>query len=86
MKNGERTCAFWSQNNFKVRLLSSVRKTPNGCKQSVALEDDMGMCHCWATSDGLCVNIITDNEYPESTAYNLIGEVIMDFVNTFDNE
>ena len=46
----------------------------------------MGMCHCWATSDGLCVNIITDNEYPESTAYNLIGEVIMDFVNTFDSQ
>ena len=62
------------------------RKTPNGCKQSVSLEDDMGMCHCWVTSDGLCVNVITDNEYPESSAYNLVGQIIMDFLETFDSQ
>lgn len=43
----------------------------------------MAMCHCWVTSDGLSVAVITDNEYPEQSAYNLIGQLVLDFMESF---
>ena len=81
-KNGKRACSFLCKNNFKVIYLN-VRKTPNGQKQSVVLEDEVGMCHCWVTSEGLGVAVITDMDYPEQSAYNMIGELVLDFMETF---
>ena len=42
------------------------------------------MCHCWVTSEGLSICVITDMEYPEQSAYNLMGEIVLDFMNTFE--
>ena len=42
------------------------------------------MCYCWTTSDNLSVAVVTDAEYPEGSAYNLIGQVILDFMQTFE--
>ncbi len=81
-KNGKRACSILCKNNFKVIYLN-VRKTPNGQKQSVVLEDEVGMCHCWVTSEGLGVAVITDMDYPEQSAYNMIGELVLDFMETF---
>ena len=53
-------------------------------KQSITLEDGIGMCYCWTTSDNLSVAVVTDAEYPEGSAYNLIGQVILDFMQTFE--
>ena len=41
------------------------------------------MCHCWVTSEGLGVAVITDMDYPEQSAYNMIGELVLDFMETF---
>ena len=53
-------------------------------KQSITLEDNLGMCFCWTTSDNLSVAVVTDPTYPEGSAYNLIGQVILDFMQTFE--
>ena len=63
-KNGSGISFVLRKNDFKVTSLY-VRKTPNGSKQSVTLEDDVGKCHCWVTSEGLSVSVVTDMDYPE---------------------
>ena len=69
---------------FSARLIA--QETELGKKQSVVLENKIGNCHCWTTSDGLSVTVITDMEYPEESAFNMIGQIIIDFMNTFEDD
>ena len=69
---------------FNSRLIS--QDTEAGVKQSVTLEGDIGVCHCWTTSDGVSVTAITDVEYPESSAFYMLGQIILDFMSTFEND
>lgn len=55
-------------------------------KTSVKLENDIGVCHCWTTSEGISVTAITDLEYPEASAFNMLGQIIIDFMETFEND
>ena len=55
-------------------------------RQSVTLEGNVGVCHCWTTSTGISITVITDVEYPEDSAFNLIGQVIIDFMSTFEDD
>ena len=69
---------------FNSRL--AAQNTELGMKQSVQLENEVGVCHTWTTSDSLSVTTITDLEYPESSAYNMLGQIIIDFMSTFEND
>ena len=69
---------------FNARLIS--RDCELGMRQSVVLEGEVGTCHWWTTSDGLSVTAITDTKYPEESAYNMIGQIIIDFLETFEKD
>ena len=81
---------FYQRKTAKEHILFNARyiaqKTELGMKQSVTLENNVGVGHCWTTSDGLSVWVITDLEYPESSAFNMIGQIIIDFLETFEND
>lgn len=55
-------------------------------RQSLKLENDVGVCHCWTTADGISVTAITDMEYPEESIFNMLGQIIIDFMETFEND
>ena len=63
--------------NFNSRLISG--RVDPGNKASTSLEQDIGVCHCWTTQDGISATCITDNEYPEKAAYILLNNIILDF-------
>ena len=63
--------------NFNSRTIAS--RIPPGNKASVSLENNVGMCFCWTTKDGISATAITDNEYPEKAAFILLNNLIMDF-------
>lgn len=67
--------------NFNSRTIAG--RIPPGNKCSVSLENNVGVCHCWTTKDGLSCTVITDNEYPEKAAFILINNILMDFRETF---
>ena len=69
---------------FSSRLIA--QDTELGMKQGVKLDGDVGMCYCWTTSEGLSVTTITDMEYPESSAFNMLGQIIIDFMSTFEED
>lgn len=69
---------------FSSRLIA--QDTELGMKQSVKLENDIGVCYCWTTSEGLSVSTITDLEYPEDSAFNMLGQIIIDFMATFEED
>ena len=66
-------------------------RIPPGSKAGVALEEEIGICYCWTTQDGLSckdtVNtigtVITDKEYPEKAAFILINNVLLEFRDLF---
>ena len=66
--------------NFNARTIAE-RITP-GNKATVSLENNIGVCYCWTTKDGLSATVITDNEYPERAAFILLNNIIMDFKET----
>ena len=63
--------------NFNSRTIAS--RIPPGNKASVSLENNVGVCYCWTTKDGLSATAITDNDYPEKAAFILLNNLIMDF-------
>lgn len=67
--------------NFNSRTIAS--RIPPGNKASVSLENNVGVCYCWTTKDGLSATAITDNEYPERAAFILLNNLLMDFRETF---
>ena len=64
---------------FNSRLIAG--RTPPGCKQSISLENDVGICYCWTTADGISATVVCDNEYPEKAAFILLSKLMMDFRN-----
>ncbi len=69
---------------FSSRLI--CKDTELGMKQSITLEDGVGVCHWWTTSEGLSVTTITSPGYPEASAYNMLGQIIIDFMAVFEND
>ena len=67
--------------NFNTRLISG--RIPPGNMASTSLEQDMGVCHCFCTHDGISATAVTDNEYPERAAYILLNSLILDFRDYF---
>ena len=67
--------------HFNSRTISG--RIPPGNKASVSLENDVGICYCWTTKDGLSATAITDNQYPEKAAFILLNNLLMDFRETF---
>ena len=67
--------------NFNSRTIAS--RIPPGNKASVNLENNVGVCYCYTTKDGLTATAITDNEYPEKAAFILLNNLLMDFRETF---
>lgn len=67
--------------NFNARTIAE--RIPPGNKASVSLENNIGVCYCWTTKDGLSATAIADNEYPERAAFILLNNLIMDFRETF---
>lgn len=63
--------------NFNSRLIAT--RTPPGNQQSIQLEQGIGFCHTWTTTDLISVTAMTDPEYPEKAAFLLINKVIMEF-------
>ena len=69
--------------NFNARTIAE--RIPPGNKASVSLENNVGICYCWTTKDGLTATCITDAEYPERAAFILLNNIVMDFRETFAN-
>jgi synaptobrevin family protein YKT6 len=70
--------------NFNSRTIAS--RIPPGNKASVALENNVGVCYCWTTKDGISATAMTDNDYPEKAAFIMLNNLIMDFRETFAND
>ncbi len=70
--------------NFNTRTIAS--RIPPGNKASVSLENNVGVCYCWTTKDGLSATAMTDNEYPEKAAFILLNNLLMDFRETFASD
>ena len=67
--------------NFNAQTIAG--RIPKGNKASITLENDVGQCHCWVTKDGIAATAMTDNEYPERSAYTMLNKLIMDFRDEF---
>ena len=65
---------------FNTRLIAG--RTPPGTKQSISLED-VGVCHCWTTTDGITATVVSDNEYPDKAAFIMMNKVLMEFREQF---
>ena len=61
---------------FNSRLVST--KTPPSTKQEIFLED-IGVCYCWTTADGISATAICDKEYPERAAFVMLNKLMMEF-------
>ena len=59
--------------NFNARTIAE--RIPPGNKASVTLENNVGICYCWTTKDGLTATAITDSEYPERAAFILLNNI-----------
>lgn len=66
---------------FNTRLISG-RCAP-GTKASISLEQDLGMCYCWTTTDGISATVCCDNEYPERAAFIMLNKLMMEFREQF---
>ena len=67
--------------NFNSRTIAG--RISKGNKASIALENNVGKCHCYVTLDGIAATAMTDNEYDERAAYTLLNKLIMEFRDTF---
>ena len=70
--------------NFNACTIAG--RIPLGNKASITLENDVGVCHCWVTQDGIAATAMTDNEYPERAAYTLLNKLIMEFRDAFEKQ
>ncbi|MES1914884.1 MAG: hypothetical protein MHM6MM_006911 [Cercozoa sp. M6MM] len=57
-----------------------VERTALGSRTSVRMQDDMPfVCHCRVRADSLAACVITDTEYHEMAAHNLLNLILKDF-------
>ena len=67
--------------NFNSRLVSG--RIPPGNKSSLSLEQNIGKCYCYTSTDGISATAICDNEYPEKSAFIMLNTLILDFRDYF---
>uniref|UniRef100_A0A0G4H257 V-SNARE coiled-coil homology domain-containing protein n=1 Tax=Chromera velia CCMP2878 TaxID=1169474 RepID=A0A0G4H257_9ALVE len=66
---------------FHSRLIAS--RTPVGKRQSIAFENNLGMCHAYTHPCGLTACVLSDAEYPMRVAFTLISELLRVFQEKF---
>jgi synaptobrevin family protein YKT6 len=50
-----------------------------GSRQSVAMEQEVGICHVYVAPNGLAFALLSDKEYPMRVAFSMIAEVARTF-------
>jgi synaptobrevin family protein YKT6 len=50
-----------------------------GSRQSVAMEQEIGLCHVYVAPNGLAFALLSDTEYPMRVAFSMIAEVARTF-------
>ena len=63
--------------NFNARLVSG-RIPPNN-RSVINLEQNAAKCYCYCTTDGISAVAITDNDYPENSAYIMLNSLVIEF-------
>jgi synaptobrevin family protein YKT6 len=62
---------------FHSRVI--VGRTAKGQRQSVAVEQNVGKCHCYVNANGLAGAVLADAEYPLRVAFTLLNEAMRQF-------
>lgn len=62
---------------FHSRVI--VGRTAKGQRQSVAVEQNVGKCHCYVNANGLAGAVLADSEYPMRVAFSLLNEAMRQF-------
>ena len=70
--------------NFNSRLVSG--RIPPGNRSVVALENNAAKCYCYCTNDGISATAITDNDYPEQSAYIMLNSLVMEFRDNYASD
>ncbi|CAF1301994.1 unnamed protein product [Rotaria sordida] len=79
---------YFQRHHIRQILVFSARtvteRTALGVRQSVTFDEHLnGMVHVFVRPDGLASVTISDNEYPQRVAYNLLSKVMNDFSNLY---
>ena len=70
--------------NFNSRLVSG--RIPPGNRSVVNLEDNVAKCYCYNTVDGISATAITDNDYPQESAYIMLNSLVIEFRDTYASD
>ena len=62
---------------FHSRVI--VGRTSKGQRQSVAVEQNVGKCHCYVNPNGLAGAVLADADYPLRVAFTLLNEAMRQF-------
>jgi len=62
---------------FHSRII--VGRTAKGQRQSVAVEQNVGKCHCYVNNNGLAGAVLADADYPMRVAFSLLNEAMRQF-------
>lgn len=62
---------------FGVRTV--VQRTPQGQRQTITLKDIPYLVHAYVRHDGLCGACVSDQDYPQRTAYTFVNKVMQDY-------
>jgi synaptobrevin family protein YKT6 len=62
---------------FHSRVI--VGRTAKGQRQSVAVEQNVGKCHCYVNTNGLAGAVLADADYPLRVAFTLLNEAMRQF-------
>ncbi len=62
---------------FHSRVI--VGRTSKGQRQSVAVEQNVGKCHCYVNNNGLAGAVLADSDYPLRVAFTLLNEAMRQF-------
>jgi len=62
---------------FATRLVA--QKTASGTRQSIEMNDNPFLCHCYARGDGLVGIVVCDKEYPQRVAFTLVNKTMSSF-------
>ena len=68
-----------AQENIKFNARLIAGRTPPALKASIALEENVGVCYCWTTTDKISITAICDNDYPEKAAFLMMNKLLMEF-------
>jgi len=75
--------SFWNRSTVSDHLTFATRticqRTTPGVRASVNLNDIPYVCHVYLRNDGLCALVVSDKDYPNRTAFGLIGKSMLDF-------